>query len=110
MVYVPSIPDGRTRAGKLIKNIKYLIKKDLDAAAVRILQDDISNLNVIAQLCFESALKNPDQAVSDKGKLHPALQNYLKLQGAVRTGLTALKRFENKSSGGIADFFEEAEE
>ena len=100
-------PDGRTKVGRYIREIKKLISSDLDAAAVKILERDIANLSVIAQLCFEKALKKPDQAMDSEGNLHPAMRNYLKFQGAVKSGLLAIKKFEQKKSGGIADFFED---
>ena len=97
MAYVKKPIDGRTLAGRRIKTMKKLIASDLDAAAVEILQEQITNLSVVAKLCLEKALKVPDEVVDDGGNLHMALSNYLKIQSAVRGGLVSLKKFENKS-------------
>jgi hypothetical protein len=99
--------DGRTKVARSIRDVEKLVRSDLDTAAIKILQKDIANLSVVGQLCLEKSLSDPDRAVDTKGNLHPGLSNYLKCQAAVKAGLVALKKFDKRKSGGIADLFEE---
>ena len=101
--------DGRTKAARSIRDMKKLISSDLDAAAVKILQQDIASLSVVSRLCLDKALGDPNKAVDAKGNLHPAMRNYLKCQAQVKAGLLALKKFDQKKGRGLADLFDNDE-
>ena len=95
--------DCRTKAGRAIKDVKKSIRSDLDGTAVALLEENIANCAVVQRLCLEAAFKDPDGAVDSKGNLHQGLNNFLKFQSASKSALLALKKFEKKKPGGLAD-------
>ena len=107
MPYAKKALDGRTKAARSIRDVKKLIRSDLDAAAVKILQQDIASLSVVGRLCLERALKEQDKTLDAKGNLHPAMINYLKCQAAVKSGLVALKKFDQNKSKGLSELFKD---
>ena len=109
MPYAKKALDGRTKAGRSIRDMKKLIRSDLDAAAVKILQNDIASLSVVSRLCLDKALGDPNKAVDAKGNLHLAMSNYLKIQTALKQALVALRKFEPQKPGGLAGLFEDDE-
>ena len=107
------LPDSaqliENKPAKAIKETSELIRTDLDSVAIQILREDIASLAVVGRLCLNEALKHQDKTVNAKGHLHPAMTNYLKIQSQVKSGLLALKRFEQKKGRGLADLFENGE-
>ena len=94
--------DGRTKEARRIAQIQELVKSDLNAAAVQILERDIAYLTAYG----ESLVKNDMTSKSLK-----SLPNFLKIHTALKGALAALNKLKpGKQPKGLADLFDDSED